>query len=250
MSDQEQVGAADLPPGMAVLWRASETGSRGPRRALSRAKIAEAGVALADADGLDGLSMARLARRLGVTTMALYRYVASKDELYALMYDAAVGAPPDAATSGSWRAELEAWCTEQVGAIAQHPWLMELVTLSAMGPNRVAWIERGLRALEPTGLSQQRRAAVIGMLALHVLSEGQVVASFVRQQRGVRADHPALADFSALLGAVTDPVQYPAITAALAAGAFSDDGSADGAVSLSLTLLLDGVERLVEREGG
>src|SRR5690606_39472841 len=133
---------------MAVLWRRPDPPRRpGRRPTLSLERIAAAAIELADAEGLAGVSMARVAERLGVTSMALYRYVTSKDELLVLMADTAMAAPPDLAeVTGDWRERLEAWCRGQLALIAQHPWVVELTGLPPIGPNRVLWVEAGLAA--------------------------------------------------------------------------------------------------------
>ncbi|WP_258025459.1 TetR/AcrR family transcriptional regulator, partial [Streptomyces bambusae] len=67
--------------------------ARGPKRGLTLDAVAAAGVAIADAEGLAGVSMQRVAGELGVTKMALYRYLPGKAELVALMVEAALGVP-------------------------------------------------------------------------------------------------------------------------------------------------------------
>ena len=75
------------PTGLERLWRRDEP-ERKPRLGLSLERVVGSGVELADGDGLAGVSMKRVAERLGFTTMSLYRYVTSKDELLLLMQDA------------------------------------------------------------------------------------------------------------------------------------------------------------------
>lgn len=252
MSDDERA-AAELPPGASVLWPRARGGTRpGRRPGLTLAGIAAAGVAVADEDGLDGVSMAKVAERLGVTTMALYRYVAGKDELLALMFDTALRAPepaPDA--DGPWRPRLEAWCRAHLALVGEHPWVVALTsTTPPMGPQRVAWIERGLEALAGTPLPVPMRVAVIGMLSLQVLTWGQVVAAYEARRRGRDVEaHPALLDYGTLLRAVVDPATSPYVAEALEAGAFDDDATADPDEEweLALGLLLDGVSALVAR---
>src|SRR5438874_1240559 len=70
------------------IWERLDAMVRTPQTTLTHPQIAEAAVALADAEGLAAVSMRRLAEQLGVSTMALYRYVANKDELLELMIDA------------------------------------------------------------------------------------------------------------------------------------------------------------------
>lgn len=261
----EEPGAAaepDLPPGLALLWRPAPVGRRGPRPGLTLAGIADAAIALADADGLAGVSMARVAERVGVTTMALYRYVSSKDDLLALMMETAlaeaVGAAAEADVPPGWRPALERWCSDQLDLARVHPWSVEApVTAALPGPARVAFLDRGLRALDGTPLTWPEKTAVVGRLSLHVLSEGQVVAAEVRAQRaatdpggGGAVLHPALVDYASLLRAVTDPEQHPVLAEALAAGAFDDDAPGDGPEEehdWGLRLMLDGVAALVER---
>jgi AcrR family transcriptional regulator len=256
--------APDLPPGLALLWRPAPVGRRGPRPGLTLAGIAEAAIALADEDGLAGVSMARVAERVGVTTMALYRYVSSKDDLLALMMEtalaeavaAAEAARADEAEEPGWRPALERWCHDQLGLASAHPWTVESAVAAALpGPARIAFIDRGLRALDGTPLTWPEKTAVVGRLSLHLLSEGQVIAAEVRATRAAEAadgaaPHPALVDYAGLLRAVTDPARHPVLAEALAAGAF--DPEPPGAEPAEehdwgLRLMLDGVEALVER---
>jgi AcrR family transcriptional regulator len=271
-----------LPPGLALLWRPAPVGRRGPRPGLTLAGIAEAAVALADAEGLAAVSMARVAERVGVTTMALYRYVSSKDDLLALMMETALGdavaaAERPAATDGDlpeaagvpeWRTTLERWCHDQLALAELHPWAVQApVTASLPGPARVAFLERGLRALDGTPLTWAERTAVVGHLSLHVLGESQVVAARAAAERSARvaaevADgavpappgdqpaHPALLDYASVLRAVVDPERHPVLSEAVAAGAFDDTSDQPGEgddPDLALRMMLDGVAALVER---
>jgi AcrR family transcriptional regulator len=271
-----------LPPGLALLWRPAPVGRRGPRPGLTLAGIAEAAVALADAEGLAAVSMARVAERVGVTTMALYRYVSSKDDLLALMLETALGDAVAAAEGAApvaeeraevpgvpaWRTALERWCHDQLALARLHPWSVQApVTASLPGPARVAFLERGLRALEGTPLTWAERTAVVGHLSLHVLSESQVVAARAAAERSARvaaeaadgaapaprADepaHPALLDYASVLRAVVDPGQHPVLSEAVAAGAFDDTSDQPGEgddPDLALRMMLDGVAALVER---
>lgn len=272
----EEVAGPDLPPGLAVLWRPAPVGRRGPRPGLTLAGIADAAIALADADGLGAVSMARVAERLGVTTMALYRYVASKDELLALMLDTALGeaveagdepaAPPAATGVPAWRTALERWCRDQLALAARHPWAVQTPVAAALpGPARVAFLDRGLRALDGTPLTWAEKTAVVGRLSLHLLAEGQVVAAEATAARAAAAaaagaqdraavpagaTHPALVDYAAVLRAVTDPEVHPVLAEALEAGAFDDDAEApddEGHPDWGLRLVLDGVAAVVAR---
>lgn len=239
-----------LPPAMAVLWRRDEDRPRpGRRPALTLEGIAAEAIALADADGLASVSMARVAERLGVTTMALYRYVGSKDELLGVMSDVAM-APPPLPDDGPWRDRLEAWCHAQLAAVRAHPWAVETATRWPMGPNRLRWLESGLAALAGTALPVGLRTTVVGMLSLHVLTEGQLLAAVADANAGRATEHPALVDYDAVLRLVADPDEHPHVVEAVGQGAFgptTDPGDYDAESNLALAMLLDGVEALVRR---
>src|SRR5919206_5031328 len=91
-----------VPEQRLTIWERLERPGRGPRPALTHDQIARAGVEIADEQGLDAVSMRRLAERLGVATMALYRYVASKDDVLELMIDA-VSAEIELPRDAEWR---------------------------------------------------------------------------------------------------------------------------------------------------
>lgn len=242
-----------LPPGFGAMWRSQEPVRRGPRPGLTVEGIVAAAIALADAEGLSAVSMARVAEALGVTTMALYRYVGGKDELLAAMYDAATGYPPDLTElhdAGGWRPALAEWCRAQLRLALAHPWIGEATLPAAFGPGRLAWLEAGLAATEGTALTLHERTAVVGRLSLHMLGELQLVAASVRAAPEDETTHPALLDYPTLLRRLVDPARHPSVMAALAVGAFDDDDAAeqgDEAVDFGLDLLLDGVAALVAR---
>lgn len=256
-----------LPPDLALLWARPTAPRRGPRPGLDLDAIAAAGVALADAEGLAAVSMARVAESLGVTTMALYRYVPGKDDLLALMYDLALGpVPADTGPTSSLRERLGRWCHDQLRVLHAHPWLVEVPTMPRLGPNQLRWLERALATLDGSPLSPGERTQVVGALALHVLSEGRILAEMLRQRRragalaagqdaaGPEVAHPALLDYAGLLRRLTTPESHPAIAAAVAAGGFDDDrlvdddGPGDDAdLGSGLAFMLDGIEALVAR---
>src|ERR1700748_1555159 len=112
-----------LPPVIELLWGRRERGKRGPRPGLSADAIVDAAVRIADAEGLEAITMARVAAKLGFTTMSLYRYVASKDELLQLMWNgSALGAEDLVIEGDGWREQLRAWSLVQWEMLERHPW--------------------------------------------------------------------------------------------------------------------------------
>src|SRR5262245_45380964 len=127
----DPAGASDRTGGAGLLWEQSARPARKPRVGLSLDRIARAGIEIADAEGIDAISMQRVAGELGFTKMSLYRYVASKAELLAVMIDLAVGEPPDlGSVSGGWRARLEEVIRQVTDIWRRHPWL-PVVTVGA-----------------------------------------------------------------------------------------------------------------------
>ncbi|WP_051681945.1 TetR/AcrR family transcriptional regulator [Cellulomonas sp. HZM] len=244
------VDRSDLPPDVAVLWRAPAPARRGPRPGLTLEQIADAGIALADAEGLDAVSMARLAESLGFTTMSLYRYVSSKDDVLMLMSDRASGRPPVVGPEvGGWRARLELLLGLSAPILGAHPWMSRTTALLfAVGPNRLAWMEAMVAALEETALTEAEKLLVVGALSGHQLERARMVDAELTRQRSVAAsagDEGSAPDL--VIERLVDPVQHPAMSRVVAAGVFRGEPDADaGALDFGTRLILDGAERLVE----
>jgi AcrR family transcriptional regulator len=154
---------------VAGMWGVDAPARRGPKPALTVARIVDAAVAVADARGLEAVSMERVAQEFGFTTMALYRYIPSKPDLVALMIDAAVGRPPLlVGPPEAWREKLEQWARGLWDGLHARPWILGATgQLRVMGPNELAWLEAGLAALAPTGLgARARQGACLSVLAL------------------------------------------------------------------------------------
>src|SRR5882757_3162372 len=106
-----------IPKVFELAWGLGESGTRGPRKGLSLEQVVDAAIAVGDAEGLAGLSMSRVAKQLGFTTMSLYRYVDSKDTLITLVSDRLIGLPPEPIAGQPWREAIEGWATAEFDAI-------------------------------------------------------------------------------------------------------------------------------------
>ncbi|MFF4197099.1 TetR/AcrR family transcriptional regulator [Nonomuraea sp. NPDC001831] len=163
-----------------LLWGLRKPHTRGPRPAFDLARLADTAVKVADAEGLEAVSMHRVAAELGLTKMALYRYVNGKTELMAIMIEAAVGTPPDLNGAAGWRAKLEEYARALSTVWRRHPWLPSItVGDRVMGPRETAWSERALSALTDTPLTERERLDAVMMVSHHL-----------------RATHPAAAQGS------------------------------------------------------
>ncbi len=153
-----------------LLWRTPVAGTRGPKPALTHQRIAQTAVDVADADGIAAVSMQRVAEALDFTKMSLYRYVAGKSDLVALMVEHAVGAPPDLRrVRGGWRAKVEHWARLLSESWDEHPWLPGVTTgQRVMGPREVGWVEAGVSALDSTSLTPNERFDVVVLISGHL----------------------------------------------------------------------------------
>ncbi|MFI6105574.1 TetR/AcrR family transcriptional regulator [Streptomyces sp. NPDC051310] len=147
-----------------VIWARPERTGRGPRPAYRRADIAAAGVRIADAEGIDAVSMRRVATELGCGTMSLYNYVTCKADLYELMVDAVSGEYelPDR-PSGDWKADMLALARQTRGIMYRHPWLTRVMsTVYGFSPNALRYLEFCLACLAPLEVPGGTRMEVIG----------------------------------------------------------------------------------------
>ncbi|MES9605413.1 TetR/AcrR family transcriptional regulator C-terminal domain-containing protein [Actinomadura sp. NPDC000929] len=152
-----------------LLWGLRKPRVRGPRPAFDLAQLADTAVKVADAEGLEAVSMHRVAAELGLTKMALYRYVKGKTELMAIMVEAAVGTPPDLSGAAGWRAKLEEYARGLSAAWQHHPWLPSVtVGDRVMGPREAAWSERALSALSDTPLTERERLDAVMTVSHHI----------------------------------------------------------------------------------
>ncbi len=247
-----------LPPGLDLLWGRRERGQRGPRRGLSIDAIVVAAVAIADAEGLEAVSMARVAKEVGFTTMSLYRYVASKDELLQLMWNASAQGAEELVLEGDdWRARLRGWALVQREILDRHQWITQMpMAAPPLAPNSLIFVERGLETLDGTGLAEADKLRIIGLISSYTLSEARMAADAAR---AARAAHAHAADtggtvippwsFEALLRELVDEDRYPRLhRIAWSADIGTDPSGFDEREEFryGLDRILDGVQCLVE----
>jgi AcrR family transcriptional regulator len=136
-----------------VIWARLSGQGRGPARTLDYAAITSAAIALADEDGVDAVSMRKIAGRMDHSPMALYRHVGSKDDLTELMYDAVLGELDLAGMpSGAWRADVARLAGEIRRLHHAHPWVSRFGHRPTLGPNARRFAETGLACVDGLGL--------------------------------------------------------------------------------------------------
>jgi AcrR family transcriptional regulator len=133
-----------------LVWERPEPPSRPTPSPLSRDRIVHAAIDLADTDGLDAVSLRKVAAALDAGPMRLYGYLSTKDELLDLMVDAVYGeiTPPEPAGQ-DWRAALRTLAQRTRQAGRRHEWFADLLGgRPHIGPNALAYLEAALAALD------------------------------------------------------------------------------------------------------
>lgn len=250
MAESNETG---LPRAVMIAWGMEETPQRGPSRGLSHERIVAAAIELADAEGLAAVTMQAVAKALGFTTMSLYRYVSSKDELLLLMQDAAFALPEKCALPPGWRAALPAWAELVRAAYRAHPWALGISRgqSSVMMPNSVRAADLGMAALADLAIDQESKIGVI--LVVSQLTASMVELEGSLAEEGVVSATP---EGTGLLAEVITPERFPHIadlfTANTRVGAEGMPGAApvidggtlevDAEFGLGLSLLIEGLE--------
>ena len=203
-----------------LAWKLQTEKPAEPSKKLNVRKIVLAAIELADLEGLAGLSIRKLGKQLGFTTMAVYRYIESREELLILMLDTALGPPPDTIRAAStWQETLSRWGQELFKRYLLHPWLLDVPIVGPpTTPNHLQWVEDLLAGMESTGLPLQQRLDVSLLLDGHLRNMAKIVA---KSKTGIpEAEQSAAA---AWFPAFIQTKTFPYMAKALSDGALSDE---------------------------
>jgi AcrR family transcriptional regulator len=216
------------------IWDLPEHGTRGPKPRHDRAAIAEIAVRIADAEGLQAVTMRRLAGELGIAVMSLYNYVPAKDHLAQLMIDHLAAeyvypatAGPGTADSGTAgpgpRAAIADLARQACDIARRHPWLAGLLHRPMPpGPGGLRYLDYFLGLLAGSGLDTGAKLEIIAMISGFATMYGAMQAAVAAQ--GTGAAEQAGAQIQAFARAAASG-SYPHLAAALAAAdpAHSED---------------------------
>ena len=231
-----------------VIWMRPERAAAGRPARHSRDEITAAAIAIADREGLDAVSMRRVAADLGTGAASLYRYLETREDLLDLMTDATGAEYAFAETTGDWLADLLAIGEQARAIMRRHPWVAPLVTTRAvLGPNGLILLEHVLEALAPHPASIAAKLEALALLnaATALFVQNELAGGPARQQRNaaylhhalVSGRHPRLAELltqapsgqTSLPGAVADPVdRYRDILARILSGLLAPQSPAAG----------------------
>lgn len=241
----------ELPDQLRRLWRRVEPSRLGRPAALDLDRVVAAAVELADRDGLAGVTLPKVGAALGVTSMALYRYVGSKDDLLVLMGDAALGPPPSLPVApGSWKEGLRRWAVGLWEVYRRRPWLVRVpVSGPPAGPNQIGWMDRALVALRGTALSPAAKVGVLTLLSGYVRHTALLDQELTAGRPAGRGQAGVTRDYGRHLATLVDPDRFPEAARLFATPVFEAAparGSAAGDFGFGLELILNGITGLDE----
>jgi len=251
-----RTGAGDPARTLRLLWRDPSVIPRhGPRQGLTVDQVVAAATALADAEGLDAVTMRRVAGQLGVVPMTLYTYVPGKAELLDLLLDAAYQRMPRTDSAGQpWRQRVTAIAAENRALFEAHPWAAAITTgRPSLGPGLMAKYDHELSAFDGLGLSDIQMDAALTHLLTFVQAWARAAAGARATRQDTAMDEEQWwAASGPLLQRALDPGAYPlAVRVGTAAGtAHRAAYDPQHAYDFGLQLILAGLAALIDTAPG
>ncbi|WP_199619541.1 TetR/AcrR family transcriptional regulator [Paenibacillus alkalitolerans] len=225
------------------------------RSGLTVKKIVATGMEIAGAEGIEELSMRKVADRIGVGTMSLYTYVPGKAELLDLMLDAAYEDLYDAAAISSilnnnWRQALHFIAKTNWDLFRKHPWILDLTGgRPVLGPHTTMKYDTELRALEGIGLTDIDMDASLCLVLMHVESCARLAVNIKdTQQKTGMDENEWWLSHAPTLQRLIDPARFPVASRVGEAAGQAHLGAQnpDYAYMFGLERIMDGIGMLIE----
>lgn len=233
--------AAAIP---APPWRAPRK-APAARQPLSAEAVLATALRLVDRDGLDALSMRRVAQELGTGAASLYAYFANKDELLEQLLDRIIGdIPLPAAGTADWAGEIKRSCYASRAVFVAHRDLVKVARASIpVGPNSLRYTEATLAVLRGAGIPDRIAAWGMDQLSLVIVADAIEHAIHAEHGRHTEADAaPYLAQVSEYL-ANLPPDEFPNL---VAMAPTMIEGSGDERFEFAIDLMVDGLARYAD----
>ncbi len=183
-----------------TMWEKIERASKAPDLRLTHTMIAQAAIRIADAEGLQGVTLRRLASELEVATMAIYRYVSSKEDILELMVDAVQPQIKPRKGVVNWRDVVSELACDLRASMKRHEWIGELPPRArlALTPRRFAAIESVLSSLDGQDLTVDSMMLIVETVSAY--ASGVTASEIARKQLIGSAGLPGAAGLRKALG--------------------------------------------------
>ncbi|WP_024755218.1 TetR/AcrR family transcriptional regulator C-terminal domain-containing protein [Streptomyces exfoliatus] len=246
-----QEGLVRPEPGVGTVV-VTQKGAAPDAEPLSRKRLVDAALELADTEGLNALTMRRVATVLGVSTMTLYRHVPGKAELVRLMADAACGEVPLGPVPPEWRVGLERGARWLRGVYSRHRWMahaMASFTRPVATANAMAYTEWVLRSLRGTPLTHTEKLHAHLLIFAYVqgLSMADDLEEQARQDTGI-SDGEWMEQNEPRFDAIQAGGSYPELNSVTSGGGFGLD--LDALFEFGLQRTLDGIASMIDETSG
>jgi AcrR family transcriptional regulator len=204
--------------GIDSVWTRDDEQAAGPQP-LSRGSIVAAAIEIADTEGLEAVSIRRLATKLGARPMSLYSHIERKGDLIDLMVDEVMAGAilPEPPPSGDWRDDLRRIAQRTRESTRAHPWMIAAAFRRPfLGPNALRHIDQSLAAVSPLPLPPGRKRAAL--LAIDTYTLGFVRWELKSMPAGKNAavpcapideGGPSVAEIDAYIAAQAASGKYP-----------------------------------------
>lgn len=242
-----------LPSGVTLSWGIVKQPRRGPKGELSVKKIVDAAIVIADRDGLAAVSMSRVAQSLGFTSMSLYRYITSKEDLLVLMQDAVCNIPiPPEVAGKAWRLEMGEYVWACVDVFRKHPWYGDIpITSVPLTPGNLQVIDWMLRIMRDFPLNDFEKMSFLLLVSSYSRACGLIARDMDRAIReGASPETFSGLNYSSALKQLVKPDRFPYLHPILMSGAYTDeaDNPIGDDLDFGLERILDGIEHYLQQK--
>jgi AcrR family transcriptional regulator len=208
------------------------------RLPLSRERVLEAAISLADEGGIESLTMRKLAQELGVEAMTLYYYVANKDEILGGIVDLVVGEIQLPSPGADWKPAIRKTALSAYDVLLRHPWAASLVLSGpTMSQARVRYMNSILGSLRHGGFSAELTDHAYHALDSHIMG-------FALWEVGIMTGLANLGDRVATFLEELDVDEYPHLAEHAQQHLKERNPDDEGSFAFGLDLILDGLERI------
>ena len=215
--------------------------ARDTRAPLTRDRILQAAIELADASGIEALSMRRLAQELGVEAMSLYHHVRSKGDLLAAIVDIVVAEIDLEPDGPEWKAAIRRHAISAHEVLLRHPWAANLMLASTdVLPGRLRYMDILLRRLREAGFSPVQTHHGYHALDSHIMG-------FTLWLAGIMSTVGDLDTTGATFLRTLPPGEFPYLVEHVEGHLSGANEGGEGEFAFGLDLILDGLERILAR---